>query len=50
MKNWRYQKSGSANSKMPVRGLKAPFKWAGSKNRMFERSFPIACHPLKIQF
>ena len=37
MKNWRYQKSGSANSKMAVRGLKAPFKWAGSKNRMFER-------------
>jgi len=35
MKNWKYLKSNQ--SKMATRGLKTPFKWAGSKNRMFDR-------------
>ena len=38
MKNWKYQKSTKSNqSKAAVRGLKTPFKWAGAKNRMFDR-------------
>ena len=35
MKNWKYLKNNK--SKMATRGLKTPFKWAGSKNRMFDR-------------
>jgi DNA adenine methylase len=38
MKNYRYLSSTAlSNSKPALRGIKAPFKWAGAKNRMFAR-------------
>tara|TARA_R110001592_G_scaffold361584_2_gene672581 strand:+ start:119 stop:1087 length:969 start_codon:yes stop_codon:yes gene_type:complete len=46
MKNYRYLKSTALSSSQPaVRGLKAPFKWAGAKNRMFSRYMSAGFFP-----
>jgi DNA adenine methylase len=38
MKIWDYKKSSTpVPYKVATRGMKAPFKWAGAKNRMFEK-------------